>query len=169
MESLVRSLLRPRPAALALLAACALALATAYVAQYGGGLEPCPLCLYQRAPYAVAGLAAAAALIARDVPRQVAPLFALAALAFLANVGLAFYHVGVESHWWASAVCAGEAPAIATVEDLRKALAEPPPKPCDAVDWTLFGVSMAGYNMVVSAGLASFAFVAFAHARWSSS
>lgn len=166
MEDPVRILFRPRLAAFVLLAACALALATAYAAEYWGGLEPCPLCLYQRVPYAVAGVLSVAALVARDVRRVVPVLLALAALAFVANGGIAFYHVGVENHWWASAVCSDDAPPIATIEDLRKALAAPPPKPCDTVDWTLFGISMASYNMVVSLGLASLAFGAAARARW---
>ncbi len=165
MESLVRTLTRPRVAAALLLAASALALATAYVAQYWGGLEPCPLCLYQRVPYAVGGALAAAALFAR-ASRLMALFLLLAAAAFLVNTGIAFYHVGVENHLWASAVCGGDAPAIASVEDLRKALAAPPPKPCDTVDWTLFGVSMAGYNVIASSGLAALAFAAAARAQW---
>ena len=168
METLVRALTRPRAASALLFAACVLALATAYTAQYWGGLEPCPLCLYQRVPYAVAGALAAAAFVAR-APRLVALLLLLAAAAFFANTGIAFYHVGVENHWWASAACAGDAPAITSVEDLRRALSQPPPKPCDTVDWTLFGISMASYNMVASLGLAGFAFVASARARWADS
>jgi disulfide bond formation protein DsbB len=168
MEPAVRALTRSRIAAALLFAACALALATAYAAEYWGGLEPCPLCLYQRVPYAIAGVLAAAALIARP-RRRMAMLLLLAAGAFLVNSGIAFYHVGVENHWWASAVCADDAPAITSIEDLRRALSRPPPKPCDTVDWTLFGISMASYNMVVSAGLAAFAFAAFARAQWEDS
>jgi len=165
MESFVLALTRPRVAAALLLAASALALAVAYAAQYWGGLVPCPLCLYQRVPYVAGGALAAAALSARAA-RFLPLLLLLAAAAFFANAGIAFYHVGVENHLWASAVCADAAPAIASIEDLRKALARPPPKPCDAVDWTLFGVSMAGYNVVASAGLAALAFAAAARARW---
>jgi disulfide bond formation protein DsbB len=183
MESFIHVLTRPRVAALLLFVASALALATAYVAQYWGGLEPCPLCLYQRIPYGAGGMLAAAALFARApregrnlisargfarAPRLMALLLLLAAAAFFANAGIAFYHVGVENHLWASAVCADAAPAIASIEDLRRALAAPPPKPCDTVDWTLFGVSMAGYNVVASSGLAALAFAAAARARWAS-
>jgi disulfide bond formation protein DsbB len=165
MESFIRALTRPRAAAALLFASCVLALGTAYAAEYWGGLEPCPLCLYQRIPYAVAGVLAAAALVAR-APGPAALLLLLAAGAFFVNAGIAFYHMGVENQWWASAVCADDAPAIATVEDLRRALGRPPPKPCDTVDWTLFGISMASYNMVVSAGLAALAFAAAARAQW---
>ena len=165
MEFFIHALTRPRVAAALLFAASALALATAYVAQYWGGLEPCPLCLYQRVPYVAGGVLAAAAFFARS-SRLAALLLLLAAAAFFANTGIAFYHVGVENHLWASAVCADAAPPIASIEDLRKALAAPPPKPCDTADWTLFGVSMAGYNVVASSGLAALAFAAAARARW---
>lgn len=164
---MMRAGIRPRVAALILLAACAAALGAAYAAQYWGGLEPCPLCLYQRVPYAVGGALAGAALVVR-APRTMGILFLLAAGAFFANTGIAFYHVGVENHWWASAVCADTAPAITSVEDLRRALSQPPPKPCDTVDWTLFGISMASYNMVASAGLSGFALLAAARAWWPS-
>lgn len=165
MGSLVHALARPRVAAGLLLAASVLALATAYAAQYIGGLEPCPLCLYQRVPYAVGGALAAASLVTRATG-PLALLLALAAAAYFVNTWIAFYHVGVENNLWTSAVCTDTAPAITSIEDLRKALARPPPKPCDAVEWTLFGISMAGYNVIVSSGLAGLAFVAAARARW---
>ena len=168
MDSIVHTLAQPRNAAMFLLAASAFALLTAYGAEYGFGLQPCPLCLYQRVPYFLGGALAAAALIPRASNRM-ALLLALAAAAFFANTWIAFYHLGVENGLWSSAVCTGTAPAITSIEDLRRALAAPPPKPCDAVDWTLFGVSMAGYNVIVSAGLASLGGVAAARARWGDS
>ena len=165
MDSFVHALAQPRNAALLLLAASGFALAAAFTAQYWGGLEPCPLCLYQRVPYVLGGALAAGALVART-PGLLALLLLLAAVAFFVNTWIAFYHLGVENHLWSSAVCTSDAPAITSVEDLRRALAEPPPKPCDTVDWTLLGVSMAGYNVIVSAGLSALAFVAAARARW---
>ena len=113
----------------------------------------------------MAGALAAAALVTR-ASGLLSPLLLLAAAAFFVNTWIAFYHLGVENRLWSSAVCADAAPVIASIEDLRRALAQPPPKPCDTVDWTLFGVSMAGYNVIVSAGLAGLAFAAAARARW---
>jgi disulfide bond formation protein DsbB len=139
---------------LGILVASAGALATAYIAEYLFRLEPCVLCLYQRVPYwATLGLGLLALALPAGASRSLA--VALAALAFLAGAGIAAYHVGVERHWWTSAVaCGGALPAEMTVEQLRAQLAKPPPKPCDAVDWSLFGISMSGYNAVVSALLA---------------
>ena len=78
----------------------------------------------------------------------------LVALVFAVGVALAFYHVGVEEHWWASvAACGGELSSGAEVGDLRE-LSAADLKPCDRVDWRLFGLSLAGYNVVASAILA---------------
>lgn len=165
-----RVLVPGRPFFALVLAACAVALAGALAGQYLFGLEPCVLCLYQRVPFVLAGLVAAAML---GLPTS-AGLRRLGAglvlLAFAVNAGIAAYHVGVEQRWWTSAVC--EAPvtaggaALLSVDDLRAALAGPPQRPaCDQVAWTLFGVSMAGYNLVFSAALAAFAAAALLRSR----
>ena len=143
-----------RLAPLAVIAASVFALATAFWAQYGFGIEPCPLCLYQRAAYAVAGLVGLAALFAAPGDKR-ALVVGLAGVAFALGAGVALYHVGVEQHWWASAVCtAGNDKAPATVEQLRAMLTAKPAKACDEKDWTLFGVSMATYNVGASVALA---------------
>lgn len=131
-------------------AACVGALGTAYTAQYVFGLEPCILCLYQRIPYAIAGvLALAAILMPRGTGRIV--LLAICVPVFLTGAGIAFYHVGVEQHWWVSAAgCGGEVSGLSTVADLQASLMAEPVKACDEVDWTLFGLSMTVYNVAAS-------------------
>ena len=140
---------------LAILTASAGALGVAYTAQYVFGLEPCILCIYQRLPYVTAGLLSILALGLRPgTARAVA--VALCALAFLVGAGIAFYHVGVEQHWWQSATgCGGGQPAEITMEQMMRELTSKPPKPCDQVDWTLFGISMATYNVAGSLFLAA--------------
>jgi len=81
-------------------------------------------------------------------------LITLCGLIFLANSGLAVYHVGVEQHWWASAACSGAPPGELTFEQMQQSLIKGEPKACDTVDWQLFGISMAGYNIVYSLLLA---------------
>ena len=135
------------------------ALGVAYVAEYGFGLDPCVLCLYQRVPYAaVAVLAWAAILIRRDGGRRAA--LALAGLALLIGAGIAGYHVGVEQRWWVgTAACGGTVTSAQTVEQLMAQLQGAKPQPrCDEAAWTLFGISMAGYNVVLSLALALLAF-----------
>lgn len=130
------------------------ALASAFTAQYVFDLEPCVLCLYQRVPYAVTGALAALAIFlsARGQARQW--LVIACGLVFLAGSALAFYHVGVEQHWWESvAACGGELSSGVDVTNLAAQLSSAPRKPCDQVDWRLFGLSMAGYNSLMSLGL----------------
>ena len=139
---------------LAILAASAGALGFAYTAELGFGLEPCPLCLYQRIPFAAAGILALLTL-AGPLSGQIKPVVVLlCGLIFLIGSGIAFYHFGVEQHWWASAACSVGSSNELTLADLQKALTAGEPKACDIVDWQLFGVSMAGYNIVYSLALA---------------
>ncbi len=146
-----------RAVPLAILAASIGALITAYTVELAFGIEPCILCLYQRIPYALAGTLALAALLAPGGRVKVWAVIG-AGVAFLAGAEIAFYHVGVEQHWWRSLASCGVAagdPEPETVEELRRLLTEAgPAKACDEVDWTLFGVSMATYNVAASLALA---------------
>jgi disulfide bond formation protein DsbB len=128
------------------------ALATAFAGQYLFGLEPCVLCLYERVPWALTALVAGIGL-AGWVGRGSLPIV-LCAVVFAAGGGLAFYHVGVEQHWWGSfAGCAGRPVGGLTLDDLRPESLAGGPKSCDRVDWRLFGLSLAGYNMIASSML----------------
>ena len=157
MNGDLSALARPRLVLLTIVLASSAALVAAFTVQYLFGLEPCVLCLYQRVPYgATAGLAIVGAVLAGE-GRMSGVIVGLCGVVFLAGAGLAFYHVGVEQHWWGSiAACGGAAPGDMTMEQLRAGLAAQPPKPCDQVDWTLFGVSLAGYNVLSSLSLAVF-------------
>jgi len=136
------------------------ALATAFTAQYGFGLRPCQLCLYQRVPYGIVIFLAILALGLRLSSKQVALVLGLCFLAFATDAGLSLYHVGVEQHWWAGPVsCSGGLGTVHSVEDLAALLTKPIDIPsCDKVAWSLFGISMAGYNVLASLGLAAFSF-----------
>src|SRR4029453_17182453 len=90
----------PHRVPLLILIAALASLAVAFASQYWGGLQPCVLCVYQRYPY---GVAAALGLIGLGLARHPAQLrivVALAGIVFLADAAIAFYHVGVEQHWW---------------------------------------------------------------------
>lgn len=134
------------------LAVCAAALGSAYVAQYGFGLKPCELCLIQRVPFAVAGLLALLALLRPACWRRV--LMALAGLALLVNSGIAVYHVGVEQKWWMSS-CSGSVGPKPKLGDLSALMSKPADEPrCDEPAWQWHGVTMAGLNVVYSGALA---------------
>lgn len=135
----------------ALLSIAAVALGSAYTAEFAYGLEPCALCLYQRIPFAAAGVLGGLAYLF-DGRASLAVLTAIAGGALLAGAGVAFYHVGVEQYWWASAAaCGGGAPdQTLSMNRFQALLQQKPEKACDEADWTLFGVSMAAYNAAAS-------------------
>ncbi len=141
------------------------ALAAALASQYWGGLQPCVLCIYQRYAYAVAAAFGLLGLIAgpRTGARRAA--VTLAGIAFLAGAAIAAFHAGVEQQWWRG-TDACHAPAFdpnASIADLRKQLLGTKFVPCAEVPWSLFGVSMAGYNVLASLGLALASFWAAGH------
>ncbi len=131
------------------------ALAAAFGFQHLGGLEPCPLCIWQRWPHVATALLAAASLGFRGP--AAAALLALAGVAALAGAGLAGFHAGVEQHWWAGlAACEGGPPAD-TVAELRERLLNAAPARCDEVAWSFLGLSMAAWNGLLSLALAGMA------------
>lgn len=130
--------------------------------QYVGGLHPCVLCIWQRWPHLVAvGLG----LVALVLPGRVWPV--LGALAALATAGIGGFHAGVELGWWQGLdSCTG--PGLAGLS--TQALLDPTanvaaPVRCDAVAWSLLGISMAGWNMLISLGLAAIWLTAAGKAR----
>ena len=139
-----------------MLAASIAVLGTALLSQYWGGLAPCELCLLQRWPWRVAIVLAVAAWLVGD--RVSLSLVALVfALVFFISAGLGFYHLGVEQHWFAGpTACTATGPTATTVDELRRQLLAAPLVLCDQVQWALFGVSLAGWNLIASLMLAAF-------------
>lgn len=126
-------------------------LAGAFAFQYIGGLAPCQLCLWQRWPHAAAVLIGGVALATGW--RGLAWLGALAALT---TAGIGGFHVGVEQSWWEGlASCtAGSIAGVSTADLLNPAADVAAPVRCDEIPWQMLGISMAGWNMIVSLGLA---------------
>lgn len=153
----------PRTGALAVLLGSAATLGGAFIFQYGVGLAPCVLCIWQRWPHAIAiMLTLTAVVIAGRSARTGAALLAGAGIALLAGAGIAAFHVGVEYGWWAgTAECGGTTGAI-TLDDLRAQILAAPVVRCDEVAWSLFGISMAGYNFLISVALGGIALLASA-------
>jgi disulfide bond formation protein DsbB len=139
----------PHRVPLLILIAALASLAVAFASQYWGGLQPCVLCVYQRYPY---GVAAALGLIGLGLARHPAQLrlvVALAGIVFLADAAIAFYHVGVEQHWWqGTAECGADLGSGLSFEELQKQILSTPVVRCDQVPWSLFGISIAGYNFI---------------------
>lgn len=116
------------------------------------GYAPCDLCILQRWPHLAAALIAAATWFLGLPARRMAVLGAGAAAVAM---GLAFYHTGVEQHWWAGpADCTGATNIGGmSVQDLMTRIQSAPMVRCDEVAFSLFGISMAGWNALASSGL----------------
>jgi disulfide bond formation protein DsbB len=144
-------LTRPQLTLIATLGSVAL-LGGAFAFQYIGGLAPCALCLWQRWPHAAAILIGAVAFATGW-----RGLLWLGALAALATAGIGIFHVGVEQLWWEGlATCtAGSISGISAADLLNPAADVAAPVRCDEIPWQMLGISMAGWNAIISLGLAA--------------
>lgn len=141
-----------RSAQLIVLVVPALLLGGALGFQHLGGLHPCEMCLWQRWPHVAALVLGTMALVVPPAPQRL--LVALAALAMLATGAIGIFHAGVEQGWWQGITdCA--APVIGG--SLATDIFAVPVVRCDAVAWSLLGISMAGYNALISIAGGGFA------------
>lgn len=125
----------------------AAALAVAYFAQIVLGMAPCELCYWERWPYRLVILFGVLAL-ALPAPWQRGLLW-LAALAFLADVGIAGLHVGVEHGWWPSPfpACSAANFIKGNLSSLMASLPATPAKPCDAPNYLIQGLPLSFSTM----------------------
>lgn len=147
-----------RNAPLMLSLASALVLAVVYYFQYGLGYAPCTLCHWQRVPY----FAALALFIPPVIWGHAAlrPVLIIGACLFFANALIAGYHMGIEWKWWTGPMtCTGGQlpadPQAALEQILNTSLIR-----CDEIPWSFLGLSMAGWNMLIAAGLGIYAIAA---------
>jgi disulfide bond formation protein DsbB len=134
----------------------------ALLSQVVGKLVPCEMCMLQRYPhYAAIGVAAIAFVIPDR--RATYALVAIAALLIGASGVIGVLHAGVEYKWWPgfTPCTAGFKPG-ATGMEMIEMLRHAPMVRCDTAQWTLFGISLAGFNAIFSIGgaLAIFGFMA---------
>ena len=135
-----------RARAIALIVPLAL-LGRALGSQYLGGLFPCEMCWWQRYPHALAILLAGSAFAGAANSSRSRTLTGLAAAAIATSGAIGLFHVGVEQGWWQGIThCAST--GARTLDDLMKV----PLIRCDQVQWSLFGISLAGFNAIFSLG-----------------
>src|SRR6195952_4049604 len=148
-------------AALAIAAVAAATLAGAWFFQLVLDIRPCPLCLEQRYAYYLAVLLGAllALAAARDTPRTVLTAgLAILALAALANAGLGAYHAGIEWGFWPGPTeCTGPVLDLGKAGSLFDNLDKVKVIRCDEVQWRFLGLSLAGYNVLISLLMAALA------------
>jgi disulfide bond formation protein DsbB len=115
--------------------------------QYLGGLHPCEMCYWQRWPHGVAIVLAAGAFTGPATSSRPRMLTLLAALAIAVSGAIGVYHAGVEAGIFQGfTTCTATGPM--SLDDLLKV----PLVRCDQVQWSLFGISMAGWNAIISLG-----------------
>ena len=124
----------------------------AFAFEYIGGIKPCHLCLGQRLPWPLITVTAGVAMLGlrREMPPGVAAgAFAVAFVLAVWSAYLAGFHAGVEWKWWpgppdctgSGLPAGGGTPLSFNPGEIVK---------CDEIAWSLFGLSLAGYNFVFS-------------------
>lgn len=164
MLNLIQSLLsNPRLSFLFFGGVSAASLGMAFMAQYGFDLQPCILCVYQRWPFGIAiGLASFGVWLSNRYKHSIPALMGAISLTFFVNALTAFYHTGVERHWWKSFLEGCAVPNMeGNITDVLARIAQTPIVRCDEIPWTdpVLGLSMANYNMVMCLGLGFLALI----------
>jgi disulfide bond formation protein DsbB len=119
----------------------------ALISQYGFGLYPCEMCMWQRWPHLAAIILALPALLLGSKSWSKL-LVVAAALAILVSGLIGGFHAGVEYDWWEGLTsCATSIPAGG---DILDSIMNAPLVRCDVAPWSLFGISLAGYNFLLS-------------------
>ncbi len=156
--------LRGEPAAVAALAVFVLSSATlagTWYFQFVLKILPCPLCLEQRIPYHVViplSLLMAIAALVRAPQKLLAVGFVVIIVAVLCGAALGFYHAGVEWHFWPGPTdCSGPLSDLTAKGSLLDQLHSVDVVRCDEASWRFLGISLAGYNVLISLALAAIA------------
>jgi disulfide bond formation protein DsbB len=146
-------------------------LATAHAFETFGGYAPCTLCLRQREVYWVAGGVALAGIVASRLPglARFRWLFdAALALIFLVGLGTAIYHSGAEWKWWPGpTTCSstGKGVDLSDLSAIANGTAKVKPPACDQAAWRFLGLSMAGWNALISLKLIFYSVLAVGQDR----
>ncbi|WP_296675163.1 disulfide bond formation protein B [Novosphingobium sp.] len=128
------------------LAVPAALLGGAYLGEIGFDLYPCEMCWWQRYPHFVA---VALGILAYVLRGQARLLVALAAFAILISGAIGAFHAGVEYGWWEGITTCTASPLDGTGDPL-KAILNAPIVRCDQVQWEVLGISLAGFNFLIS-------------------
>lgn len=134
---------------------CVGILITAYIMEHFFGILPCQMCLYERNIFMAVGLISFLGFFL--IPARFHSLtLIILGFVFMGGAIFASYHVAIQQHWVAlPAFCASnDFSAMDSVESLREQMLKTPLVRCDQVTWSLFGLSLAAYNALLSFVLA---------------
>jgi len=128
----------------------------AFAFQHFGGMSPCKMCLWQRWPHAAA---ITIGIVTLATGRR--ELAILGMLAALTTAGIGVYHAGVEQMWWQGpTTCTSGSISGLSTDDLLAQIMSAPVVRCDEIAWSMFGISMAAWNAILSFILAGIWFKA---------
>ena len=126
----------------------------ALASQYLGGLHPCEMCYWQRWPHGAAIILAALAFTSSADSPRARNLTLLAALAIIVSGIIGVYHAGVEAKIFEGfTTCTGLPRGLSAAEMLQR-IQHAPLVRCDQIQWSFLGISMAGWNAIISLGSA---------------
>jgi disulfide bond formation protein DsbB len=143
----VRSLGGLRRARLLALAVPVVLLGGALLSEYVGKLYPCEMCWWQRYPHAAAILVAIAACVSPLAAPRTRQLTYVAAALIAVSGAIGAFHAGVESGWWERLTTCTTSGATSLDDIMAVPLVR-----CDQVQWSLAGISLAGFNALISLG-----------------
>ena len=124
--------------------------------QYVGNMPPCKMCYWQRYPHIVAVMIAVLFIIIR-----IESLKFLGLISALSTASVGAYHAGVERDWWEGPKsCTSSTIEGLSTDELLAQIMTAPLVRCDEIPWQLLGISMAGWNMVISFSLAGLWYMA---------
>ncbi|MEN3931740.1 disulfide bond formation protein B [Microvirga sp. W0021] len=148
--------LTPRRTALFVLISAICVIAGAFIFQYGFGIAPCELCYTQRIAYYIAMPVALLGTLLPNRSMTIRLALGILVLVFLFNAGLAAYHAGVEWKFWAgpSSCTTPQGMSLDNGGDLLAQMQQTVVVSCADAGWRLFGISLAGWNTLISLGLA---------------
>jgi disulfide bond formation protein DsbB len=132
----------------------------ALASQYVGGLHPCEMCYWQRWPHAAAVVLAGAAFLFPAASPRARMFTALAALAMAVSGAIGVFHAGVELKWWQGLTTCTAGGAMSLDQLMKVPLIR-----CDQVQWSLLGISMAGWNAILSLSAAALIWLLMAKVR----
>ena len=127
-----------------------LLLGGAYASQYMGGLYPCEMCWWQRYPHMAAIPLALIAYMVKGRPCVSALFAGLAGLAIGISGSIGLFHAGVEYGWWQGLTACSTSTAGGNPADILNQIMATPITRCDVAPWTLLGISLAGFNGLLS-------------------
>ena len=129
---------------------CSIILLIVYYLEYFLDLKPCILCIYQRIPYFFAIFLAIIFLFLEDYKFQKI-FYYLYSITFLSSLLLAIYHLGIENNFWSAFTnCEINDSYIKDKSNLKEYLLEKEFVSCSKVNFSLLGISLVGYNIIIS-------------------